>query len=249
MLAERLSAAGRNKVLLLEAGPEDRSPFIHMPGGVAKLMTDPRHAWFFQTEAYDDVPSETWIRGKVLGGSSSINGMMYFRGQPQDYDGWEALGATGWGWPQMGRAFRAIEAHELGADEVRGGEGPLGISIAPDRTPFTEAFIKAGEQLGVPRREDLNRPDQEGVGYATWTIWRGRRVSAADAFLKPARQRGNLSVVTGAIVEKVVVADRRVIGVEARVDGVPRRFDVAGRGYSVGRGAHDPPDSRALRYW
>lgn len=215
VLAERLSADPANRVLLLEAGPPDKSPFIHMPRGAAKLYADPRHVWFFQTDAHDAIPSETWIRGRMLGGSSSVNGMMYFRGQPQDYDGWEALGARGWGWPHMHRAFRAIEER-------------LGISVAPDRTPFTEAFIAAGEQMGVPRVTDLNHAGQEGVGYAPRTIRQGRRMSAARAFLAPARRRPNLRVVTGALVDGVFFEGKRAAGVHAAVNGEKRAYRAKG---------------------
>ena len=219
VLAERLSADPRSKVLLLEAGPVDKSPFIHMPRGAGKLYTDPKHVWYFQTEAHDDIPSETWIRGKMLGGSSSINGMMYFRGQPQDYDNWQDLGADGWGWDEMGAAFRAIEHHELGDDGTRGTHGPLGITIESERTPLTEAFIQAGEQLGLPRVEDLNYLKQEGVGYAPRTIWKGKRQSTSQTFLKQARGRPNLKIVTGARVDKILFTDRRATGVLAAVDG------------------------------
>jgi choline dehydrogenase-like flavoprotein len=224
VLAERLSADARNRVLALEAGPEDRHPFIHMPRGAGRIYSNQRYTWFFQTEAHDDVPTETWIRGKVLGGSSSVNGMMYFRGQPEDYDGWAALGATGWDWGQMSRAFRAIERHELGANEHRGGSGLLGISIEPGRTRLSEAFIAAGEQMGVPRVEDLNHPDEVGVGYATRTIWKGRRQSAAATFLKAARCRPNLQVVTHAVVQNILFEGRRAVGVRALVDGEARVF-------------------------
>lgn len=213
VLAERLSANPASKVLLLEAGPVDKSPFIHMPRGVAKLYGDPSHVWYFQTEAHDDIPSETWLRGKMLGGSSSINGMMYFRGQPQDYDGWEALGAKGWGWNHMGAAFRAIENHELGADGIRGDSGLLGISVERERTPLTEAFIKAGEQMGLPRVEDLNRPHQEGVGYATRSIRNGRRQNTSQTFLKAAQGRPNLTIKTGVIVDRVLFEGTRAVGV------------------------------------
>ena len=236
VLADRLSANPANKVLLLEAGPEDRNPFIHMPRAAAKLYTDPRHVWYFQTEAHDDIPAETWIRGKLLGGSSSVNGMMYFRGQPEDYDHWEALGAKGWGWDRMGPAFRAMERHELGGDEVRGGEGPLQLSVEPMRDPLSEAFIAAGEQMGVPRVADLNRSGREGVGYTTRTIWNGRRQSAAQAFLKRARRRGNLRVVTGALVDKVLFDGRRATGVRAAVNGTRQEFS-SGRDIILSAGA------------
>ena len=181
VLADRLSEDPANSVLLLEAGPADRNPFIHMPRGAAKLYTDPRHIWYFQTEAHGDVPAETWLRGKMLGGSSSVNGMMYFRGQPEDYDTWEALGAKGWGWNKIGPAFRAMENHELGEDEMRGGAGPLRISVEPTKDPLSETFIAAGEQMGLPRVADLNRSGREGVGYTSRTIWKGRRQSSAQA--------------------------------------------------------------------
>lgn len=213
VMAERLSANPAHEVLLLEAGPADKSPYIHMPRGAAKLYGDPQHVWYFQTEAHDDIPSEVWLRGKMLGGSSSINGMMYFRGQPQDYDGWEALGAKGWGWDQMGPAFRAMENHELGDNGVRGTQGPLGITVERERTPLTEAFIKAGEQMGLPRVEDLNHPKQEGVGYATRTIRKGRRQSTAQTFLKQARGRPNLTVLTDVTMDRVLFEGTRAAGV------------------------------------
>ncbi len=220
VLAERLSVNSANKVLLLEAGPADSSPFIHMPKGMARLFSDPRHVWFFQTEAQGDIPVEHWIRGRVLGGSSSVNGMMYFRGQPEDYDGWEALGARGWGWAEMGRAFAAMER--------QAGGGPLRVSASAHRSELTEAFVLAGQQMGLPRVADLNGVEQGGVGYATQTIFAGRRVSAATAFLTPARARRNLSVVTGALVERVVFRGRRAVGVVALVQGERRRFDCGG---------------------
>jgi choline dehydrogenase-like flavoprotein len=229
VLAERLSANPANRVLLLEAGPEDRSPFIHMPQAAGKLYTDPKHVWFFPTEAHEEVPAEVWIRGKMLGGSSSVNGMMYFHGQPYDYDTWESLGARGWGWEAMARAFRGIERHELGACEHRGGDGLLGVSLESARTPLTEAFIAAGEQMGVPRTEDLNTPGQEGVGYAPRSIWKGRRQSTAQTFLKAARGRPNLRVMTGAVVQKVLFEGRRATGVSVRIGaGAVQDFRTSG---------------------
>lgn len=236
VLADRLSENPANAVLLLEAGPPDSNPFIHMPRGAAKLYTDPRHVWYFQTEAHDDVPAETWIRGKMLGGSSSVNGMMYFRGQPEDYDHWQELGAKGWGWDKMGPAFRAMEAHELGGDEVRGGDGPLPISVEPSRDTLSEAFIASGVKMGVPRVADLNYSGRDGVGYTTRTIWKGKRQSSAQTFLKRARKRPNLRVITGALVDKVLFDGTRAIGVRASIDGSIREFS-AGREIIVSAGA------------
>ena len=205
VLAERLGAAGKT-VLLLEAGGADSSPFVHMPKGMARLFGDPRMVWHLPTEAHDGIPAETWIRGKMLGGSSSINGMMYFRGHAEDYDEWAKLGATDWGWASMRPAFEAIE-------------GPLGITTNRERTALSDAFILAGEQMGVPRVADLNHDGQEGVGYAPWTVSGGRRSSAARAFLVPAVKRGNVVVETGVMVDRLLFEGRRVVGVAAIRDG------------------------------
>ena len=226
VLADRLSENPRHHVLLLEAGPVDRHPFVHIPRASAKLFADPRHVWHFRTQGHDDVPAEMWIRGKMLGGSSSVNGMMYFRGQPQDYDHWRTLGARGWGWDEMARAFDAIEHHAPGGG---GGGGPLRISIESERTPLSEAFIAAGEQMGLARVDDLNRPGQGGVvGYAPRTIWKGRRQSAARAFLTRAAKRPNLRIVTGATVDRILFDGRRAIGVRASVNGVAGDFLTGG---------------------
>jgi choline dehydrogenase len=174
VLADRLSVSGRHRILLLEAGPADTHRLVHMPKGMAKLFDDPKHIWFFTTEAEAGFSSETWIRGKLLG-SSSINGMMYFRGHPEDYNDWERLGAPGWGWSEMLRAFEAIEDIDSVAGDRNRERPPLGITTPRDRTPLTEALIRAGEELGVQRVSDLNHLDQEGVGYATRTIRSGRR--------------------------------------------------------------------------
>jgi choline dehydrogenase-like flavoprotein len=215
VLADRLSADGRSRVLLLEAGPEDRNPFIHMPRGAAKLYFDPRHVWYFPTEAHDGIPAETWIRGKMLGGSSSINGMMYFRGQPADYDGWEKLGAEGWGWQQMRPAFEAVEQ-------------VVGITRSRERSPLTEAFIRAGQQMGLPKVDDLNHPKQLGVGYTSRTIQGGRRQSAAGTFLKRARGRPNLRIETGVVVDRITFQGTRVRGIDATRGGQKISFAVDG---------------------
>ncbi|MBV1916644.1 MAG: GMC family oxidoreductase N-terminal domain-containing protein [Sphingomonadaceae bacterium] len=227
VLADRLSADGRHRVLLLEAGPRDSHPLLHMPKGMAKLFEDPRHMWFFNTEAEGDMPSEYWIRGKTLGGSSSVNGMVYFRGHPEDYNEWERMGLHGWGWADIGRAFRSIENHEVpGGDRVQG--GPLDIGFDQDATPLTEAFINAGEELGIPRVEDLNHADQEGVGYPTRTIHKGRRQSAAEAFLKPARKRPNLEVHTGVTIDRVLFEGKRAVGLVGTRNGADIEYHTQG---------------------
>lgn len=228
VLADRLTASGQHNVLLIEAGPEDRSQFVHMPKGMAKLFGDPEHVWYMSTEGQDDIPSETWIRGKMLGGSSSVNGMMYFRGHPEDYDDWERLGATGWGWNEMGRTFSEIEGRSLGSEDGTSGSGPLRITTNPNHTPLAEAYIAAGEQMGLTRVADLNHAGQDGVGYAPWTIGSGRRSSAAQAFLAPARKRGNLRVVTGVEVHRVLFNGKRAVGVAGTRDGKPVEYYTPG---------------------
>lgn len=231
VLANRLSEDGRSRVLLLEAGGHDRSPLVHMPKGIGKLVLDPNHAWHFPVEQPREEgqpASEIWVRGKVLGGSSSINGMIYVRGQPQDYDEWAERGGEGWSWADMKKAFMAIEDHELGADDQRGAGGPLHVSTGKFRYRVAEALIEAGEQMGLERREDLNREQQEGVGYYCHNIRNGRRQSAAVVFLRPAMRRPNLKVMTGVHVDRVLFSGHRTIGVAARINGRPAEFRCRG---------------------
>jgi choline dehydrogenase len=215
VLANRLSADSNRTVLLIEAGPENSDPFIRMPMGIGKTLINPALMWYYQTEpeAGNAYRSRVWVRGKVLGGSSSVNGMMYMRGQPEDYNHWEALGNAGWGWRDMGRCFREIEDHELGDDGVRGSGGPLHVSIQKHRSPLTEAILRAGVGLGLQHREDINRERQEGIAYTPATIKNGRRVSAADAFLTPVRKRPNLRVITDTLVTRVLFDGQRAIGI------------------------------------
>jgi choline dehydrogenase len=229
VLANRLSENPTHRVLLLEAGPEDKSPLIAMPKGFGKLLADPRHATYTPVlpHAGNGHRQEVWARGKMLGGSSAINGMVYMRGHPADYDEWEAAGAQGWGWGGIARAFAAIEDHVLGADGLRGAGGPLKISVFEPRGELSEALILACEQLGLRRRDDLNRLDPEGVAYLAYTLRGGVRQSAARAFLEPAKKRPNLTVVTGAQVTRVLFEGTRAAGVEARVNGERRQFKAA----------------------
>lgn len=230
VLAERLSVGGRRRVLVLEAGGRAESPLVHMPKGIAKLATNPRFAWHYPVDQRrtPEVPStESWVRGKGLGGSSSINGMIYVRGQPEDYDEWVRRGATGWGWSEMKQAFRAIEDHELGPGDGRGVGGPVHISGGKYRYPLAETMIRAGEQMGLTRKADLNTENQEGIGYYSHNIKNGRRQSAAETFLKPAMKRANVTVLTDAAVDKVTFRDRHAISVEAVVGGQPTSFALA----------------------
>lgn len=230
VLANRLSENPCHRVLLIEAGGKDSHPYIHIPRGHGKLLKDPRHAWFFSANDGPDSPTppEIWIRGKVLGGSSSVNGMIYIHGQPEDYDDWERLGATGWGWRDMRPVFLKIEDHELGASRTRGVGGPLHVSVTRERSPLCDAVIAAARRIGIPEREDVNGEDQEGIGYTTQTVRNGRRVSAAKAFLKPALKRPNLHVVTDAEVRKILFQDRRAIGVSYLEKGVLKEASARG---------------------
>ena len=216
VLAYRLSADPKRKVLLIEAGPADQSPFLHVPMGYGRTVTDPRLMWFYETEPDAHHPtgrSYTWLRGKVLGGSSAVNGMIYLRGHPGDYDGWEAAGAAGWGGSAMERAFREMEDHESGADGVRGVGGPLGVSILP-LSKLGRAVVAAGVQAGLAARDDLNGPEREGIGATPCTIRRGRRSSAGQAFVRAARRRTNLRVITGSRVRRLLLEGRQAVGVE-----------------------------------
>jgi choline dehydrogenase-like flavoprotein len=228
VLANRLSADSRTRVLLLEAGGENRDFLVEMPKGIGKLVMSDKHCWNFPV-GVGKSKAETWQRGRGLGGSSAINGMIYVRGQPEDYEHWREEAGDEWGWAKMKQAFRSIEDHELGDDGTRGVGGPVHITTNKFRYPLTDALIEAGEQMGLPRHgDDLNREDQEGIGYYCYNIKNGRRQSAAVAFLDPVRGRPNLKIVTGVNVERVLIEDGRAIGVQCRVDGVGRRFETDG---------------------
>lgn len=217
VLADRLTRSGRHKVLLIESGPDDKNPLIDMPRGFGKTLVEGKLTWAYvaaKTGGHNE--PEYWVRGKVLGGSSSVNGMVYVRGQPSDYDEWEAAGCTGWGWRDLKHAFLAIEDHELGASDMRGAGGPLHVTLHRRREPVCEAMIGAAAELGIPTAEDLNAIDGPGFGYQPRTIWRGRRQSAAKAFLRPAQARPNLTVITGTDVLRLLFEGSRVIGVQVR---------------------------------
>ena len=231
VLAERLSRNGRFQVLLLEAGGEDTSPLIAMPKGIGKLLADPEHVWRYPLEERFGNHSQpaVWLRGRTLGGSSSVNGMVYSRGFPADYDAWEQAGLAGWNWAAVKKAYVAMEDHSLGACDWRGAGGPLHVSRPAARLATFEAFQQAAALVGLPIKDDLNDPTtEEGVGSCAVTIHKGRRWSAADAFLKPARQRANLQVVSGFAADRILFDGTRAVGVVGRRRGVVETYQ-AGR--------------------
>ncbi|GLQ12089.1 GMC oxidoreductase [Devosia yakushimensis] len=228
VLADRLSRDPGNSVLLLEAGGSTEHPLVHMPRGMAKLWQTPKYFWSFPMEDHPNrAPNETWYYGKGLGGSSAVNGTWYFRGQPGDYNSWEALGLAGWNWEVISRAYAELEGYnDPQADQSRGKKGPLEITASKDRNPINDALIEAGRQMGIPFLADVNQPGTEGIGYTQMTVnSRGRRVSAYSAFLKHARKRPNLKVRTGVHVRRVDFDDsKRAVGVTCSMGYGLERF-------------------------
>jgi len=221
-LAGQLSENGRHRVLLLEAGGDDRRFWLQVPVGYGKSFYDPAVNWMYMAEgdAATGGRRSYWPRGKVLGGSSSINAMVYIRGQAADYEDWAAAGNPGWGWSDVLPVYRRMESHAWGASEHHGGDGPLHVSCPePDLHESCESFMAAGEALGVPRNRDFNGASQEGVGPYHLTIHRGRRMSASRAWLWPARNRPNLRIETGALATRILFEGRRAVGVEYRRGG------------------------------
>lgn len=218
VLASRLTASGRHRVLLLEAGGRDRNIWIHIPLGYGKLFNDAKVNWLYSSEPEPDLNNRKLIqpRGKVLGGSSSINGLLYIRGQPEDFDHWRQLGNAGWSFEDVLPYFRRAEDQERGADALHGTGGPLAVSDVSEPHPLCEAFIAAAQQAGFPRNDDFNGPRQEGVGYFQLTTRNGRRCSTAVGYLREARRRPNLAVVTDALTTRVRFSGRRATGVEYR---------------------------------
>lgn len=224
VLANRLSANGQHTVCLLEAGPPDRSPWIHIPIGYGKTMFHKVLNWGYYTEPDPNMLDRRiyWPRGRTLGGSSAINGLIYIRGQRQDYDAWAAAGNPGWSWEECLPYFRKLENNDLGPGATRGTEGPLNATSIKTPHPLVEGLIGAARALGLPHVTDFNSGDQEGVGYYQLTTRNGRRCSTAVAYLRPARGRANLRVETGAHAMAVLFDGSRACGVRYRQDGQVR---------------------------
>ncbi|MBX3540298.1 MAG: GMC family oxidoreductase N-terminal domain-containing protein [Chelatococcus sp.] len=226
VLANRLTASGRHSVLLLEAGQEARSPWVPIPAGFSKLLTNPTYNWRFQTEPEEATGNRIIAvpRGKGLGGSTLINGMIYVRGQPQDYDGWAQRGCLGWSFDDVLPYFKRLEDYEGVTGSLRAHGGPLPLVEVSERPAIAEAFIAAAGQAGFPRNPDYNGESQDGFGYYQVNQRNGRRVSAAEAYLKPVRGRSNLDVRTDAHVLRVEFEGSRAVGVTVRIAGQTHRF-------------------------
>jgi len=217
VVAERLSASGRYSVLVLEAGGSDMRFFVQMPLGYGKTFFDPAVNWNYKAEPDPGLAGNTdhWPRGKLLGGSSSINAMVWIRGHPADYDGWRDLGNPGWGFDDLLPYFKAIEDNEAGADAYRGRGGPIRITDNRARAhPLTKRFLKAAVEAGLPLNQDFNGAAQEGAGIYQINTKGGRRMSMARAFLRPAMKRGNVRLETNALATKILFEGSRAVGVE-----------------------------------
>ena len=242
VIANRLSANPSVSVALIEAGGEDRYPWIHIPVGYFKTMGNPKTDWCYRTQPDPGLNGRSinWPRGKVLGGSSSINGLLYVRGQPQDFDHWRQLGNAGWSWEDVLPLFRRAENWEGTQSPERGVGGPLNVSENKVDRDIIDAWVDAAAQAGYRRTDDYNREDQEGVGFFQMTMKNGMRCSAAAAYLKPIRSRENLHIITHAHTDKIEFDGKRATAVLARVRGKSQRIK-AGREIILSAGSIGSP--------
>jgi choline dehydrogenase len=242
VLANRLTADGKHSVLLLEAGPKDTNFWIHVPLGYGKLFKAKTVNWMYQTEPEPGLDGRSIFqpRGKVLGGSSSINGLLYVRGQHEDYDRWRQRGNSGWGFDDVLPYFKKAENQQRGADDYHGGDGPLPVSDLGHPDPLSAAFIAAAAESGLPLNPDFNGAAQEGAGFFQTTTRHGRRASTAVAYLRPAKGRKNLQVETSALAQRILFDGRRAVAVEYRKAGV-KRTARARKEILVSSGAYNSP--------
>ncbi|WP_210093410.1 GMC family oxidoreductase N-terminal domain-containing protein [Ruegeria sp. HKCCSP346] len=218
VIANRLSADPNTTVALLEAGGRDTNPWIHIPVGYFKTMHNPSVDWCYRTEPDPGLNGRSidWPRGKVLGGSSSLNGLLYVRGQKEDYDRWRQMGNVGWGWDDVLPLFIRSEDQERGEDPYHGVGGPLSVSNMRIQRPICDAWVAAAQAAGYPFNPDYNGADQEGVGYFQLTTRNGRRCSSAVAYLKPIRNRQNLNIITNALVTRITLDGKQATGLVYR---------------------------------
>lgn len=225
VLANRLTESGRYSVLLLEAGPRDTNPWIHIPLGYGKLFAEPRVNWMYQSEPEPELNGRCVFtpRGKVLGGSSSINGLVHIRGQREDFDEWARLGNSGWSYDDVLPYFRKSESFQHGGSAWHGHSGPLAVSELPDRHLLCDSFIRAAGDIGLERNDDFNGARQEGAGYYHATARHGRRQSSAVAYLRPARGRKQLRIETSVLAKRICFEGTRAVAVEYEHDGRTRQ--------------------------
>lgn len=258
VLANRLSADPKNTVILLEAGPRDWNPWIHIPVGYFKTIHNPSVDWCYKTEPDPGLNGRSieWPRGRVLGGSSSLNGLLYVRGQAQDYDRWQQMGNRGWGWEHILPLFKRSENNERGADDFHGNDGPLSVSNMRIQRPITDAWIAAAQNAGYKFNSDYNGADQEGVGFFQLTTRNGRRCSAAVAYLNPVKSRNNLRIITSAQAEKIILENNRATAVHFILKSGAQCSAHAGREIILSGGTINSPqllmlsgigDARALK--
>ena len=242
VVASRLSESGRYRVLLLEAGISDSDRWIHIPIGYTRHFANPSINWMFDSVPEKELNNRTLYlpRGKVLGGTSSINGMVYMRGDPQDYDHWRQLGCEGWDWDSVLPFFKKAEDNERGGDEFHGAGGPLRVSDPSHIWPLGRAMVEAAVQAGIPRTHDFNGAQKEGAGFYQTTTNKSRRWSAAAAYLRPARARQNLTIITEAHATRVLIENGRAVGVEYRTPSGLRTARARGE-IIVSGGAYGSP--------
>jgi choline dehydrogenase len=242
VLANRLSADGKHTVLLLEAGPKDTNIWIHVPIGYGKLFKEKTVNWMYQTEPEPGLNGRQVFqpRGKVLGGSSSINGLLYVRGQHEDYDRWRQRGNVGWGYDDVLPYFKKAENQQRGANDYHGSGGPLSVSDWRHEDPLSEAFVKAAVESGIPFNPDFNGATQEGAGFFQTTTRSGRRASSAFSYLRPAKGRANLSIETSALAQRILFEGHKAKAVEYKQNGNLRRAR-ARKEVLVSSGAYNSP--------
>ncbi|WP_286828067.1 MULTISPECIES: GMC family oxidoreductase [Kordiimonas] len=242
VMAARLSENSAVKVLLIEAGKKDSSMAIHMPGMIAKVVAPNKHNWNYWTEAQPHLNGRRlfWPRGKVLGGSSSINGLLYVRGHARDYDEWAQIGCKGWAWDDVLPYFKKAEGSDRGDDDLHSSEGPLLTTQHTSDSPLNVGFLNAASEMGLPFTDDFNGPNQEGVGWYDQTIRDGRRQSAAKAYLSTAKDRPNLTILTEAQVRHVMLKGKKAVGIEVSRKGKVEQW-LAGREVILCGGAINSP--------
>lgn len=242
VLANRLTEEPTRTVALIEAGPWDTNKWIHIPIGISYLLKGTNHNWFYKTESDPGMNNRSfyWPRGKVVGGSSSINGMVYIRGQKEDFDRWELEGATGWGWETMLPLFKKSEDQARGEDEFHGTGGPIRVEDRTNRHPLWDDFVSSGVAAGFGFNRDFNGATQEGVGFYQTTIKRGRRCSAATGYLRDVKKRPNLHIIVNTLVHRITLDKKKAKGVECQTAGTIRHIQ-ARKGVILAGGAINSP--------